>query len=90
MSESNQTKDLQEQDEKVVRERILKVILTSDARQRLTNINMVKPNVAKRIEDTIIQLASTGKLKQAVTDGEIKNYLNAMQEPKREFKIRRI
>ncbi len=90
MSESNQTKDLQEQDEKVVRERILKVILTSDARQRLTNINMVKPDVAKRIEDTIIQLASTGKLKQAVTDGEIKNYLNAMQEPKREFKIRRI
>ena len=51
---------------------------------------MVKPDVAKRIEDTIIQLASTGKLKQAVTDGEIKNYLNAMQEPKREFKIRRI
>ena len=90
MSESNQTKDLQEQDEKVVRERILKVILTSDARQRLTNINMVKPDVAKRIEDTIIQLASTGKLKQAVTDKEIKNYLNAMQEPKREFKIRRI
>tara|TARA_B100001179_G_C18458866_1_gene346281 strand:- start:184 stop:456 length:273 start_codon:yes stop_codon:yes gene_type:complete len=90
LSESNQTKDLQEQDEKVVRERILKVILTSDARQRLTNINMVKPDVAKRIEDTIIQLASTGKLKQAVTDGEIKNYLNAMQEPKREFKIRRI
>jgi len=90
LSESNQTKDLQEQDEKVVRERILKVILTSDARQRLTNINMVKPNVAKRIEDTIIQLASTGKLKQAVNDKEIKNYLNAMQEPKREFKIRRI
>ncbi len=90
MSESNQTKDVQEQDEKVVRERILKVILTSDARQRLTNINMVKPDVAKRIEDTIIQLASTGKLKQAVTDEEIKNYLNAMQEPKREFKIRRI
>jgi len=90
LSESNQTKDVQEQDEKVVRERILKVILTSDARQRLTNINMVKPDVAKRIEDTIIQLASTGKLKQAVTDEEIKNYLNAMQEPKREFKIRRI
>ena len=90
MSESNQTKDLQEQDERVVRERLLKVILTSDARQRLTNINMVKPDVAKRIEDTIIQLASTGKLKQAVPDKEIKNYLNAMQEPKREFKIRRI
>ena len=82
MSESNQTKDLQEQDEKVVRERILKVILTSDARQRLTNINMVKPDVAKRIEDTIIQLASTGKLKQAVTDEEIKNYLNAMHKLK--------
>lgn len=90
MSESNQTRDVQGQEEKVARERILKVILTSDARQRLTNVNIVKPDVAKRIEDTIIQLASTGKLKQAVTDEEIKNYLNAMQEPKREFKIRRI
>ncbi len=70
------------------RERLLKVLLTSDARQRLTNIKMVKPEVAKAIENTIIQLASSGRVKKAVSDEEIKEYLTSMQQPQKNFKIR--
>ncbi len=70
------------------RERLLKVLLTSDARQRLTNIKMVKPEVAKAIENTIIQLASSGRVKKAVSDEEIKEYLTSMQQPQKNFKIK--
>ncbi len=64
------------------------MLLTSDARQRLTNIKMVKPEVAKAIENTIIQLASSGRVKKAVSDEEIKEYLTSMQQPQKNFKIK--
>lgn len=77
-----------EKEKQLARERILRVLLTSDARQRLTNIKMVKPETATIIEDNIIRLASEGKIKRAITDEEIKQFLANLQQPKREFKIR--
>ena len=77
-----------EKEKAQMRENVLRVVLTSDARQRLTNIKMVKPDIANSIEDTIIQMASTGKLKKAVTDDEIKQYLASLNQPKKDFKIR--
>lgn len=79
---------IQEQQRRVMRERVLRVLLTSEARQRLTNVKMVKPDVAQMIEDHIIQLASTGKVKRAITDEELKQFLAAFQQPKKDFKIR--
>jgi programmed cell death protein 5 len=77
-----------EKQKQLARENILRVILTSDARQRLTNIKMVRPETAAIIEDNIIRLASEGKIKKAITDDEIKQFLASVQQPKREFKIR--
>ena len=77
-----------EREKQQARERVLKVILTSDARQRLTNIRMVRPETAALIEDNIIRLASEGKIKKAITDEEIKQFLASVQQPKKEFKIR--
>lgn len=78
----------QEQERKLMKERVLRVILTSEARQRLANVKMVKPDVAGLIEDQIIQLASTGKVKRPITDEELKQFLAALQQPKKDFKIR--
>ena len=77
-----------EREKQQARERVLKVILTSDARQRLTNIRMVRPETAAVIEDNIIRLASEGKIKKAITDEEIKQFLASVQQPKKEFKIK--
>jgi len=77
-----------EREKQQARERVLKVILTSDARQRLTNIRMVRPETAALIEDNIIRLASEGKIKKAITDEEIKQFLASVQQPKKEFKIK--
>lgn len=75
---------------KAMREGVLRMALTSEARQRLANVKMVRPDLANSIEDYVIQLASAGKLKRAVDDEEVKQMLASLQERKREIKIRRL
>ena len=52
-----------QQKEDAMREQMLKVLLTTEARERLANIRMVKPDIARLIENQIIQLASSGNVK---------------------------
>jgi len=69
---------------------ILRRILTSEARQRLTNIKMVKPEFASQIEMQLIQLAQAGRLKIPVTDEQLKLILKHLQPERRNIRIRRI
>jgi programmed cell death protein 5 len=69
------------------KEAILRQILTPEARQRLTNIKMVKPQFAEQIEMQLIQLASAGRLKGQVTDEQLKALLQQLQGKERERKI---
>lgn len=71
-----------------MRESALRVLLTSDARQRLTNVKIVKPEVAEAVENYIIKLASSGKLRRVLSDDELKEILASFQQPKKDFKIR--
>ena len=87
---SERTVPEEEKNQRTMREGMLRMLLTSEARERLTNIRMVKPDVSKIIEDNIIRLASTGKLSPPITDEYIKQLLLSIQKPKREFKIRRV
>ena len=77
-------------EKKALREGLLRMALTSEARQRLANVRMVKPDLANSIEEYIVQLASSGKLKQAVDDEQVKQMLQALQGQRRETKIRRL
>ncbi len=67
---------------------MLRMTLTSEARQRLTNVRMVKPELANAIEEYILQLVSSGKLKRTIDDDQLKEMLSALQGKKRDFKIR--
>lgn len=81
----------EEQSRKAMRENVMRVALTSEARQRLTNVKMVKPDVAHAIEEYIVQLVSSGRLKRTIDDEQLKELLTSIQGTgKREFKIRRI
>ncbi len=76
---------------RAMRENVMRVALTSEARQRLTNVRMVKPDVAHAIEEYIIQLVSSGRLKRTIDDEQLKELLTTIQGTgKKEFKIRRI
>ncbi|MEN3000165.1 MAG: DNA-binding protein [Acidilobaceae archaeon] len=70
------------------REALLRSLLTSEARSRLTNIALVKPELAKAIEDYIIQLVSAGRLKPPVGEEVVKSLLTELSErTKKDYKI---
>ena len=69
---------------------LLRQILSPEARQRLTNLNMVKPEFTEQLELQLIQLAQAGKLPIPLSDAQLKQILLQLQSRKRETKIRRI
>jgi programmed cell death protein 5 len=81
-------REKQERERKAIRESILRIALTSEARQRLTNVRMVRPELANTVEEYIIQLVSSGKLKSVINDDQLKQILYSLQEKKRDIKIR--
>ena len=69
---------------------LLRQILSPEARQRLTNLNMVKPEFTEQLELQLIQLAQAGKLPIPLPDAQLKQILLQLQSRKRETTIRRI
>jgi len=82
--------DKEAAEKKMMREAALRMALTSEARQRLANVKMVRPDLAASIEEYVIQLASSGKLRKPLDDAQVKQMLGALQEKKHEINIRRI
>jgi programmed cell death protein 5 len=76
--------------EAAMRQKALMVLLDPNARQRLMNIRIVKPDLAAAVENYLISSASTGRLNRALTDEELKRLLINLQQPKKDFKINRI
>ena len=69
---------------------LLKQILSSEARLRLNNVKMVKPDLANMVENYLLGLASQGKAPGQITDDQLKQILLSAQQPKKDFKINRI
>ena len=82
---SNQENELAAQ-----KEQILKQILSSEARMRLNNIKMVKPELSDLVEQYLIGMATQGKIPGQLSDDQLKQILLSIQQPKRDFKINRL
>lgn len=72
------------------KEALMRSILSPEARQRLTNLKMVKPEFTEQLELQLIQLAQQGRLPIPLSDEQLKQVLVQLQPRKRETKIRRI
>mgnify|MGYP001115722413 FL=1 len=79
-----------EQQLELQKQALLRKILTPEARQRLTNLKMVRPEFTEQLELQLIQLAQQGKLPIPLSDTQLKQILVQLQAQKRETKIRRI
>ena len=88
-AEEERRAEVQQQVE-VQKQAILKRILTMEARQRLTNIKMVKPEFADQLEVQLIQLAQSGRVKLPISDAQLKEALVRLQSQRKDIKIRRI
>lgn len=88
-AEAQRAAELQRRAE-LVKQSVLRQILTPEARSRLTNIRMVRPELAEQLETQLIQLAQLGRLKVPVTDEELKEVLrNIQMRTRTEWRIRR-
>ena len=69
---------------------LLKQILSGEARLRLNNVKMVKPELANMVENYLLGLAAQGRAPGQITDEQLKQILMSAQQPKKDFKINRI
>ena len=96
MSHPNQDNDenniSQEKDSqlKAQKEMMLKQVLSSEARLRLNNVRMVKPDLADLVENYILNLTAQGKISGQISDDQLKQILLTSQQPKRDFKFNRV
>ncbi len=64
-------------------------ILTPEARSRLANLRLTRPEMVDQIEVQLIQLAQMGRVKSKITDDQLKELLKNLAGRKREINITR-
>ena len=75
--------------ERARRQQILRQILAPDARERLANVRLVRPDLAENVENQLIQLASMGRINRLINDADVRDILGKLTEKRRETKIER-
>jgi len=88
LAEEQQRAQMAQQVE-VQKQALLRQILTPEARRRINNLKMVKPEFAAQLELQLIQLAQAGRINIPLTDEQLKELLAKLQSTKRDIKIRR-
>jgi programmed cell death protein 5 len=68
---------------------ILRAILMDDARERLGRIRAARPELAENLENQLIMLAQSGRLKNKISDEQLRDLLSKILPKKRDITIRR-
>jgi len=82
--QESQNKQFEEQ-----KKRILRGILTAEARERLGRIKVARPEIVESIENQLIMLSQSGQLKNKINDEQLRMLLSKLMPKKRDIKIRR-
>jgi len=88
LAQEQQQAQVQQQIE-MQKQAILRRILTPEARQRISNLKMVKPEFANQLEIQLIQLAQAGRVQTPITDEQLKEILVRLQAQRRDITISR-
>jgi len=67
----------------------MRAILTPEAKQRLANMRLVRPDLASSVEDYLIRIVQTQNVRIPITDEELKALLNKLIPSRRRMKIER-
>lgn len=71
------------------RQAILRQLLTPEARDRLANVRMAYPEIARTVEDQLIRLAQMGQINSQIDEPTLKQILRRVSPQKREINIER-
>jgi len=71
------------------REALLRQILEPKAKERLYNLKLVRPEIARVVEDQLIELAQTGRVRVPISETVVKELLTRIYDQlHRETRIR--
>ena len=90
--QTTDTENLKQQEElkkqqEAQKQAFLRSILSDKAKQRLTNIRLVKPQLAENIENQLIYLSQSGRVIGRVSEEQLLNLLKKLQDRKRDSSI---
>lgn len=92
-AQQQQAEGIQRQQQEAVaqKEALMRKILTPEARQRLANIKIVRPEYAAQLELQLLQVAQSGRVKLPINDEMLKRMLAQIQsqQQQRDIRIRR-
>ena len=68
---------------------VLRKNLTDGARKRLNTVKMSKPDVGEQIEQQVVGLAQSGRLKDKIDEDQMKELLRELTPDSKSFDIKR-
>ncbi|MFA4825295.1 MAG: DNA-binding protein [Methanoregula sp.] len=68
---------------------LLMQVLEPDARERLNTIKLTKPEFVASVEQQLVSLAQSGRLKNKITDAQLKELLRQLAPARRDYSITR-
>lgn len=88
-AQEQQAESEQQQRVKSQMQMLLMQVLEPEARERLNTIKLTKPEFAGAVEQQLVALAQSGRLKQKITDAQLKELLRQLAPAKRDYSITR-
>ena len=82
-----QMQQMQQMEE--MKKKLLGQILSKEAYERLGRVRLANPELASQAELYILQIYQSGKLKDNITDEQMKEVLRTLSEGKKDFNIKR-
>lgn len=88
-NENQKAQQQMQQEMEAQKKQLMMQLLTPEARSRLANLRLTKPEFVEQIELQLIHLAQSGRVQDKITDEQLKVLLKQLSGQKRDINITR-